>query len=254
MKTKRIVALVLAVILGVIGVSFAGCSNNQNKETYVIYSDNAFAPFEYLDVETNTYVGIDMDVLAAVADDQGFKYEVHNEGFDASLGAVQSGQADGMIAGMTINDERKETFDFSDSYFVAGQLLAVAANSDVKSIEDIRGGSVAVKISTMGAKYAESIKDEYNLTLHYYEGSEQMYQAVTSGTDVACFEDNAVVAYAVSTGAVELKLVGDTVNAADYGFAVKKGQNAELIEMFNKGLANIKANGVYDDILAKYGM
>lgn len=254
MKSKKIIALALSVIMGVIGVAFAGCSNNEDKNSYIIYSDNSFAPFEYLDEETQKYVGIDMDILAAVAKDQGFKYKVKNEGFDPSLGAVQSGQADGMIAGMTINDKRKATFDFSDSYFVAGQLIAVASNSDINSIEGLRGKSVAVKISTMGAEYAASIKDEYNLTLHYYEASEQMYQAVSSGTDVACFEDNAVIAYAISTGAVDLKTVGDTVNAADYGFAVKKGQNAELIEMFNKGLANIKANGEYDKILAKYGM
>ena len=104
---------------------------------YVIYSDNAFAPFEFLDTTTNKYTGIDMDILAAVAKDQGFEYEVRNEGFDASMGAVQSGQADGMIAGMTITDKRKETFDFSDGYFEDGQIMVVAADSEITSIEDL---------------------------------------------------------------------------------------------------------------------
>lgn len=256
MKTKRIIALCLAVLMVTVGACFAGCSgsgNGASEKTYVIYSDNAFAPFEYLDEETNEYVGLDMDLLAAIAEDQGIKYEMHNEGFDASMGAVQSGQADGMIAGMTITDERKETFDFSDGYFEDGQIMVVAKNSDITSLDGIKGKSVAVKTSTMGAKYAESIKDEYELTLNYYEGSDQMYQALSSGTDVACFEDYSVIAYAIETGAVELKTVGEVVNPSYYGFAVQKGQNAELLEKFNAGLANIKSNGKYDEILAKYG-
>ena len=52
---------------------------------------------------------------------------------------------------------------------------------------------------------------------------------------------------------LELKVVGEVIDPKPYGFAVKKGENAELIAMFNAGLADIKANGVYDEILAKYG-
>lgn len=262
MKTKRIIALCLAILTGVIGFSFAGCSNSgednadnnsSTEKTYIIYSDNAFAPFEYLDEETNAYVGLDMDLLAAIAEDQGFKYEMHNEGFDAAMGAVQAGQADAMIAGMTINEKRAETFDFSEGYFEDGQILAVGTDSGIASLKDLSGKTVAVKTSTMGAEYAESIKDDYGFTLNYYEGSDQMYQAVTSGADVACFEDYSVISYAISTGAVNLKTIGEVVNPSFYGFAVQKGKNSELIELFNKGLANIKANGKYDEILAKYG-
>ena len=107
------------------------------SKTYIIYSDNAFAPFEFFDSEKNAYTGVDMDILAAIAKDQGFKYEMKNEGFDASMGAVQSGQADGMIAGMTITDERKQTFDFSDGYFEDGQILVVAKDSKITSIADL---------------------------------------------------------------------------------------------------------------------
>jgi polar amino acid transport system substrate-binding protein len=107
------------------------------EKMYIIYSDNAFAPFEFLDTATNEYVGIDMDILAAVAKDQGFEYEIKNEGFDASMGAVQSGQADAMIAGMTITEERKQTFDFSEGYFEDGQIMVVPADSTIASIEDL---------------------------------------------------------------------------------------------------------------------
>ena len=76
---------------------------------------------------------------------------------------------------------------------------------------------------------------------------------LTQGTCAACFEDRAVAGTAINNGQ-PLKTVGEVINPAPYGFAVKKGENAELIAMFNKGLANIKASGKYDEILAKYGM
>ena len=246
---------------------FAGCGSDDTKsaasdtksaekadaKTYVIYSDNAFAPFEYLDEKTNEYVGVDMEIMEAVAKDQGFEYEMHNEGFDASMGAVQAGQADAMIAGMTITDERKETFDFSDAYFDDGQVIVVKPDSDIKSLDDLKGKKIACKTSTVSGEYAESIKDKYDFEITYFEGSDTMYQAVVTGSADACVEDFSVIGYAIKDQNVELKIITEPVNVKGYGFAVKKGQNAELIEMFNKGLANIKKSGEYDKILEKYG-
>lgn len=252
---KKIISAALAAVMC---IGLASCGNNaktsdNGDKTYVIYSDNSFAPFEYLDSETNTYVGVDMDILAAVAEDQGFKYEVKNEGFDASMGAVQSGQADAMIAGMTINEERKLTFDFSDGYFEDGQILVVAKDSEIEKEEELAGKSVATKIGTMGTEYADSIKEAVGFETVNYEDSPTMYTALENGTNAACFEDRSVVEWAIKQENLNLKTVGEVINPKEYGFAVKKGENAELIKMFNAGLKNIKESGKYDEILAKYG-
>ena len=267
---KKLLSLILAVLMIASVAVLAGCNKTEDTaetkaaddaavtddaadadKTYIIYSDNAFAPFEYLDTATGEYVGVDMDIMAAVAEDQGIKYEMHNEGFDAAMGAVQSGQADAMIAGMTINEKRKETFDFSEAYFDDGQVIVALAGV---TLADLNGKTVAAKTSTVGGEYAESIKDEYGFTINYYEGSNDMYQAVLSGTDVACVEDFSVIGWSIKSGEVDLTIVSEEpANVAGYGFAVQKGQNAELLEKFNAGLANIKANGKYEEILAKYG-
>ena len=252
----KILSLMLVAVMAV--ACFAACGDKEdvadNSKVYKIASDNAFPPFEYLDSETNTYVGVDMDIMAAIAADQGFKYEMANVGFDAALGQVQAGQADAVIAGMTIKPEREEIFDFSDGYFEDGQIMVVAANSDIDSMEDLKGKVVATKAGTMGLEYAEANKEAYGYTTTMFEGSVEMYQAVAQGSCVACFEDRAVIGTAIKNGEVDLKTVGEVINPAPYGFAVKKGTYPELIEMFNKGLANIKASGKYDEILAKYGM
>ena len=99
---KKIAAVLLAVLMA---ASLIACGAKPDTpdanagKKYIIASDNAFAPFEYLDTETNEYVGIDMDILDAIAKDQKFDYEVQNVGFDAALNQVQSGQADAVIAG-----------------------------------------------------------------------------------------------------------------------------------------------------------
>lgn len=245
-KIGKILALVLACVML---LSLASCGSSK----YVIYSDNAFAPFEFYDEESESYIGVDMEILDAIAKDQGIEYEVKNEGFDAAMGAVQSGQADAMIAGMTINDERKKTFDFSDGYFEDGSVMVVAADSTLSSPADLKGKLVAAKKGTTSTDYAESIKEEYGFDLTYFEDSPTMYQAVINGTAAACFEDFSVIGWAIKNEGVQLKVVGDVVNPGYYGFAVKKGTHPELIEKFNKGLANIKENGTYEKILAKYG-
>lgn len=256
-KATLILSVCLIAVMLCMGLCACGGSDEEattdEAVSYVIYSDNSFAPFEFLDEETNEYIGLDMDILAAIAEDQGFEYTVSNEGFDASMGAVQSGQADGMIAGMTITDERAETFDFSEGYFEDGQILVVPEDSDIASLEDLEGKSVAAKTSTMGAQFAEENADEYGYTIQYYEDSPTMYTAVTNGANDACFEDFSVIGWGIKNDGVALKTVGDVLNPGYYGFAVKKGENAELIEAFNAGLQNIKDNGTYDEILAKYG-
>ena len=222
---------------------------------YTIATDTAFAPFEYTDASGNL-VGIDMEILAAVAEDQGFEYTVDSVGFDAALQSVQSSQADAVIAGMSITDERKEIFDFSDPYYDSTVCCAVAADSGITSLDELAGMNVAVKTGTQSKAWAESIADVYGFTTTEFADSDVMYQDVLAGNSAACFEDTPVMGYAISSGNVSLQIIDEVDSeseyATPYGFAVKKGENAELLQMFNVGLANIKANGTYDQILANY--
>ena len=226
-------------------------ASSASGKKYVIATDTVFAPFEFTD-ESGAFVGIDVDLLDAIAKDQGFEYELQSLGFDAALVAVQSGQADGVIAGMSITDERKETFDFSDAYYDADVTMAVAAGSSIASYDDLNGKKVAVKTATNGSDYAKSIADQYGFDIVEFKDSPTMYQDVITGNTVACFEDYPVMAYNIKQGAGMEMPEGTTAAGSSYGFAVQKGQNAELLEMFNKGLADIKANGTYQEIVDKY--
>lgn len=218
--------------------------------TFTIATDTTFAPFIYkLDGKN---VGIDMDLLQAIAANQGFIVDVKPLGFDAALAAVTAGQADGVIAGMSITDERKNVFDFSDPYYQSGVQMAVARDSDISSYEDLKGKNVAVKTGTVGYDFAETLGKDLGFTINAFQDSADMYNDVATGNSAATFEDAPVLQFGIASGNVPLKIVTDPEPGADYGFAVLKGQNAELLQMFNAGLQNAKDTGVYQQIVDRY--
>ena len=220
------------------------------KDTYIIASDTSFAPFEYQD-GNNTYTGFDMDLIKAIAKQQGFNIKINNIGFDAALNAVQSGQADGVIAGMTITDARKAIFNFSDPYYTTNIILAVKKGSSVKSYEDLSGKTVGAKNGTSSYTWLEEHADQYHYTLKAFDEASTLYDSLNSGSIDALMDDEAVLAYAIQQGRnFETPIPGEA--SGTVGFAVKAGSNPELIEMFNNGLAALKANGTYDKLVAKY--
>ncbi|WP_329609221.1 ABC transporter permease subunit [Arthrobacter sp. ATA002] len=242
----------IALLLGVpaTGAFAAETPKTAEGESYSVGTDTTFAPFEFR--QDGELVGIDMDLLNSIAEEEGFTVDIRSLGFDAALQALQSNQVDGVIAGMSITEERQKTFDFSDPYFESGIQMAVAENNDeVSSYEDLAGKRVAVKTGTEGQAFAESIKDQYGFNVVAFAQSAQMYDDVKSGGSVAVFDDYPVLSYGIKSGN-GLKTVTEKEPGSSYGFAVNKGTNPELLAAFNSGLAELKDSGEYDEILDRY--
>lgn len=228
----------------------AGQKATPVKSKYVIASDSSFAPFVFQN-SSNQYTGIDMDLIKAIAEDQGFEIEITNPGFDAAINAVQSGQADGMIAGMSVTDARKETFDFSDSYYTANTILGVKESSTVSSYEDLKGKTVGVKNGTASQTFLTENQSKYGYKIKTFADGSSMYDSLNTGSIDAVMDDEPVLKYSISQGQ-KLKTPIEGTPIGETAFAVKKGSNPELIEMFNNGLANLKASGEFQKILDKY--
>ncbi|WNS72063.1 ABC transporter substrate-binding protein/permease [Streptococcus sp. DTU_2020_1001019_1_SI_AUS_MUR_006] len=228
----------------------AGQKATPVKSKYVIASDSSFAPFVFQN-SSNQYTGIDMDLIKAIAEDQGFEIEITNPGFDAAINAVQSGQADGMIAGMSVTDARKETFDFSDSYYTANTILGVKESSTISSYEDLNGKTVGVKNGTASQTFLTENQSKYGYKIKTFADGSSMYDSLNTGSIDAVMDDEPVLKYSISQGQ-KLKTPIEGTPIGETAFAVKKGSNPELIEMFNNGLANLKASGEFQKILDKY--
>lgn len=228
----------------------AGQKATPTKDKYIIASDSSFAPFVFQD-DSNQYTGIDMELIKAIAKDQGFTVEVTNPGFDAAINSVQTGQADGIIAGMSVTDARKKTFDYSDPYYTANSILAVKDSSNIKSYEELKGKTVGVKTGTASQTFLEENKSKYGYSIKTFSDAASMYDSLNTGSVAAVMDDEPVVKYAIKQGK-KLKTPIEGTPSGQVAFAVKKGSNPELIEMFNNGLANLKENGKYQEILDKY--
>lgn len=262
---KKIVALITTFVM-VVGLAACGGnkvtisventnSSNTPKETkkYIIATNTMFAPFEFQN-KFGEYVGIDIDLLNEIAKDQGFEYELVHMTFNQMLQALAAGEVDAAMGGISITEERKEIYDYSEPYLEGGIVMAVdATRHDIKGFEDLKGKTVAVAVAlgTEAESYAQSIKEKYGFQVVTFPEFNQVYQDVISGNSQALFEDYPVMGYLISQG-VELKIVSDIEKRSPYGFAVPKGKNAELLEKFNNGLKNIMENGTYDKIINTY--
>lgn len=176
-RTAAAAALTAFVAVGALLGGASSAVAAEDGETYVIGTDTTFAPFEFTDA-SGDLVGIDMDLLRAIAKDQGFEVEIRQLGFDAAVQALQANQVDAVMAGMSITDERKQTFDFSDPYFTSGIQLGVLESSDIQSLDDLDGEAVAVKTGTQGQTFAEENQDEYGFKVTPYSDTTDMVDAV----------------------------------------------------------------------------
>ncbi len=267
---KKLGKFFVAVISLILVLSMlAGCSSgNKTVSTkkgkaghFIIATDKDFSPFEFKDESGNT-VGFDMDILEAIAKDQGFTYELKVVGWDAAVDALQkkSKSIDGMIAGASITEERKGAgWIYSNGYFTATQTVFVKEGSEITNFEGLKEKVVGVVGSddgtekTLGYKYAEEVKEEYQFEIKTYETYAKLYKAVEKGEVEAGFGDTPSVAYEITNNSSKLKILKETENTGlEYGFVISKPEFQNLIDLFNAGLENIKKNGTYDKIKAKY--
>ncbi len=223
-------------------------------KTYKIAIDQAFAPFS-IQQDDGSYVGIDVEMIKAVAEAEGFDVDIQPMDFSAIIPALTSGTIDGGLGCMSVTDERKQSVDFSDPYYEDGLALVTAASDDsISALTDLKGKSIAVKEGTQGALWAEDNQAEYGFEISTLQDSASIAMAVKNGQADAMLEDYPVIAYEIKIGEQEgLKVAVDAVNEpGPVAFAVNKGANADLLKAFNDGLAKIKADGTYDSILAEY--
>ncbi|WP_090088166.1 transporter substrate-binding domain-containing protein [Clostridium uliginosum] len=248
-------------VTSLLGVFLVGCGSTTKKADdsakgesgkYIIACDAKFAPFSF--EENGTYKGIDVELLDAISKEEGFKYELKPMDFNGIIPGLTSNQLDGAIAGISITDERKEVLDFSNEYFDSGLSIFVSTNNTtINGEKDLQGKTVAVKKGTAGEKYALDNAEKLGLDVKHFEDSPSMCLAVQNGNTDFALEDYPVIAYKIKLDNPKvLKLAGDKVTTVNYGFAVAKGKNKELLDKFNEGLKKIKENGEYDKIVNQY--
>lgn len=225
-------------------------SSLNDDKVYKISTETSFAPFAYSDDDGN-YVGIDLDLFAAIAENQNIKYEYQYLGFEAACASLETGQADGAICCLSIKEERKEKYDFSDPYYTSSVVTITHKDNGVETMEDMKDFKIGAKMGTDAESYANDLAEKYGMEVVLLDNTANGIMMLQSNSLDAFIEDSSVAKAAVAKDDT-LRLIGDEGYVTEIGFAVPKDQNPELLEAFNKGLAELKANGQYDEIMSKY--
>ena len=219
---------------------------------YMVGTDAAYAPFESQN-EKGEIVGLDIDIVSAVAKSAGIEVKFVNTPWEGIFNALAQGDRDLLVSAITITDERKQTMDFSDPYFDANQLIAVKADSKVAHLEDLRSLKVGVQTGTTGDEAVSKLQGKSSANIKRFESTPlALKELETGGVDAVVADNGVVVNYVVNNAGNKFKTVSDPAFVPEhYGIPVKKG-NAALLSALNKGLAQIKADGTYDWIYAQY--
>lgn len=222
----------------------------------IIGTSAAFKNFETVaigDDGKETYEGLDIDLVAKMAEDMGFTYEFSNMQFSGLVGALQANRVDMVISGMSPTDERKEAVDFSDGYLTARQAFLVQKDSGITTEKDLEGKTVSCSTGTAYEDLARSIPKAKVTT---FDGQAAVLQELLNKRTDAMVTDGSLI-----QGFMEehdnlygfmlpkdspLTMKDQTV----YAMAFPKG--SELVPLFNEEIETLKGNGELDKIVARW--
>ena len=207
----------------------------------------AFPPYESTD-DNGNFVGIDIDVAAAIADKLGLELQVDDMDFDAALLAAQNGKSDMVMAGVTVTDDRQLVMDFSDSYATGIQSIIVKEDSDIASPDDLADKMIGTQRGTTGYIYCSDDFGDEHVTP--YDNGLTAVQALVNGQVDAVVIDNAPAKEFVEANP-GLKILDTAYAEEDYAIGFAKG-NTAMQNAVNAALEELKNDGTLQAIVDKY--
>ncbi|MDE3837824.1 basic amino acid ABC transporter substrate-binding protein [Bacillus methanolicus] len=249
--------LIFSLILSACGTSQTdgekesnGSSGNEKKKLKVA-TDANYAPFEYMD--KGEIVGFDVDFVKAVAEEAGYEVEIVNVGWDPLFVEIKDKISDLGMSAITINEERKQTYDFSVPYFLSTNEILVPEGSDIKSAADLKDKVIAVQNGTTGQAAVEKLFGKNNKKIKKFENNNLAIMELNSGGADAVVADNTVVEEYVKNNPDKKLTVIKDENAFEkeyYGLMFPKG--SELKADFDSAINKIFENGTYAKIYKKW--
>lgn len=268
---KKLVALGLVAVLavGVVGCGQKksddkGSSSSATNALEKIKSDGKlivgtspdYPPFEFIVSEDgkSKIVGADIDLAQKMADKIGVKLEIKSMEFDSLLPALQSGVVDLVITGMTPDETRKKSVDFSDIYFQGKNGVVVRAEDagKIKSEDDLKKLKLGVQKGSTQEIY---VKDQLKVTdFKSLVSVPDLVMDLKNGNIDAVVLNDKVAGINVSkhegVKVVENLALTSGGDEELMAIAVKKGENKELLELLNAEIKALNDSGEYDKILS----
>lgn len=201
--------------------------------------------------ETGNLQGIDVDIIRAVGENQGFKVEIHKEKFVEMLPALESGKYQVVISGLSVSPERVAKFDHTNFYIYNPSVIMHTPNAPVTNIQSLK----SLRVGTMSDTTQAKLIDELAPASHEKVDTVfQLYQGLIQGKYDAVLQDKYFLEY-VAAGYPDQKVnvveYDENRDSAGIVMYTKKGDK-ELMDKLNAGIANLQQSGEIDKIVSKY--
>jgi polar amino acid transport system substrate-binding protein len=259
MRSTRLTALLAVFLLAIASLAVAGCGSSDDdttsggsggggggSEPLTVGSDIPYPPFEQ--GKPGKYTGFDIELMEAIGEKIGRQAEFQDTSFETIFRDVAQGKFEAVISAATITEEREKAVDFSNPYYLSEQAVLVKEGSDIESLEDADGKTVAAQQGTTGLELAKEKLGDSEVR-PYPEGPDAV-NALKAGTVEAVIIDAPVAQNAVEkSGGVEIAEKVPTEE--EYGIAVAQGES-DLLDEINKGLEEVMDDGTYKTIYEKW--
>ncbi len=255
---KKLFAVLLAAMML---LAMVACGNDTSDptptpdptpDTKTLYmaTEGTFPPYEYYDGDK--LVGIDVDVANAIAEKLGMKLEVVDIAFDSIVSGVQAGKYDMGMAGMTVNEERLEKVNFSDSYATGIQVVIVKEGGKVKSLDDMAADGVIIgtQSGTTGFTYASGDFGDEKVK-GFTKTTDAVAALINGQVDCVMLDNEPAKALVAANPDAGLSILDTAYANEDYAIAINK-QNTDLLNQVNTALAELKADGTLQGIIDQY--
>jgi len=224
----------------------AGKAHAEGKTmTYAL--TGLYPPFSYRDGAKLT--GFDVDIGRALAQQMGMKGKPVAQPWQTLIAALKANRFDAIIGSMAITPARQKAVNFSDPYYKSGAQVFVSANNNsIKSVDDLRGKTIGVLVSSTFEKTAKKYTSHIKT---YTDDVTALHDLTVPGRLDAVITDQLVGENAIMKAHLPVKRMGNPLSLDNIGIAVNKN-NPELLKKINKALAAIKANGKYAEVSKRY--
>ena len=249
---KKLFAVLLSAMLL---LAMAACGEqpqtpDDTQEPAVLHmaTEGTFPPYEYYD--NGQLVGIDIEVAGAIAEKLGMKLETTDIAFESIIPGVQAGKYDIGMAGVTVNEERLQQVNFSDSYATGVQVVIVKEGGKVQSLDDMADAIIGTQSGTTGFIYASSdFGDDH---VKSFTKTTDAVEALKNGQVDCVLLDNAPAEALVEANPdAGLSILETAYTVEDYAIAINK-ENTDLQAKINAALAELVADGTLQSIIDKY--
>lgn len=246
------------------GSSENGVAGALSGVTLKVGTSGLFAPFSYYDADGKTLIGYDLDFLYALQDLLGFTIDnsVESMDYSALTASLAEGKLDIGMAALCATDERKKVMNFSDTYYDSGQILSInkeTSPTDLKSAEDLKSGKYIVAVEKGTASHLYCVNNGIpDSAIQVHDTITTAYESLEQGKVDCLIQDTPGMAYYIKTSAsTKLSMIGEEFNQGQAPYAVAVSfdyskKNPEFVDIINKGIAELTANGTMEELKVKW--